>query len=1345
MNQDAIAAFAACPILDKAGAAAWITFLTAYRSYVSRGGVVKHVKELIQPRILRVLELRISNAIEMESEELIQSISALYAPKTELAAYSKFERLRMVHPASFELDPLLEFILKFTEMSELCASVLPKDKLLRKLFIKGLKPQRLSQRVELQSPDSLSEAMTVALEEAEALAELAEELHLSRPPSQQHQRSTIDNRRSSSSSGTSVSSTSSSSTMSSRQSGSSTESRSSKWKSSSSDSKPRGGGIHCYGCGQKGHKRTNCPAKGSPHWVKFGKAKPLSNKKDSGQLKALVADDAAKLDVARCRVDISAGNAVWPVTALIDSASTACFISPAVYQKLSAAGADVRQVQHTYKVADGGTVTVDTEVRLDVRISQMLEHPVEASISCGVLATGEDLLLGYRVAHSLGLFALLQETEPPEKSVDARGGAVMTTVTADDELDEPTTGDDDHVVPLFTREASSDPVMCSDPTLRREIEASLEEFDDLFGELPSEGSRIEEFGVTLVAAAPLLYQKPRRTSPAVRALIRDECKKLLDTGFIRPSRSPHAHQVVPVRKADGSLRLCVDFGPLNSALEDLAFPLPLSKDILLALRGKKFFAVLDLRTGYYQITVREDARKYLAFVTPDGQYEFTRLPFGVKTAPAYFQWAMCQVFAGLLGVSVEIYLDDIVVYGETPEEFLENLRAVFVRLREHRLRLKREKCQFGLEEITYLGHVVNANGIALSEERKQGILAMNSPKTTKQVRSFFGMANYFREFIPKFAIVTKPLTALCSTRVKFRWTQDHEDAFQAVKRRILEAPMLHHLDYDREIVLRTDASTDGVGGHLLQRVDGAERSVCFVSQAFNPTQQRWSTIEQEAYGIYFAIVSMTRFLLGHRFVVETDHRNLMFMRKSTAGKVIRWRLRLSEFNFVVRHIPGAENTVADCLSRCFAITRGSRAAIEAAHNATAGHRGITGTLRQLRVMGTTWKNMKSDVRDFVKSCPTCQKVRLRQGDVRPQIRTTAVSEPFEVLAIDTVGPLPVSETGERYIITVIDCFTRFVELRATRGATAKEAASVVLDCFGRYGAPRFLRSDQGTQFTAQVISHLLDAVGTMRQLTVPYHPEANGIVERANGEIGRHLRAIVMDRRMAERWAEALPLVQRLLNATPSSATGQTPARLLFGDAISIDRGVLFPHRTQVARDVERYVSELIKTQATIMELSRKHQERVVEKRLSESPDDPTEFAVGDFVLARYAHRAPSKLAPRWRGPLRIVGKNASGSVYTCKDLATRKKLDFTVDRLKRFETDLSMRELTAIAANDNESFVVEKIVDHTGDPTKKSTMDFKVRWQGYEPSEDTWIPYIEARDLQALDDYIRDHPELSL
>ena len=276
---------------------------------------------------------------------------------------------------------------------------------------------------------------------------------------------------------------------------------------------------------------------------------------------------------------------------------------------------------------------------------------------------------------------------------------------------------------------------------------------------------------------------------------------------------------------------------------------------------------------------------------------------------------------------------------------------------------------------------------------------------------------------------------------------------------------------------------------------------------FSEVASRWVTPDKEVFAFVFAIRSWEYYLRGHKFIVETDHRNLIFVLRSDSGRIARWRSFLQDFDFTVHHIPGVSNVVANSLSYCCVIVE----------NNIVGHHEISQTLRMLKVKSMSWSSMRQDVVEFIQSCPTCQKSRATKMDSgSPEYHAIEAYEPFEEVSLDSMVNLPVDARGNRHILVVIDNFTKFVELFPVKDLSAETAAECLLQVCCCYGFISFIRSDNGDQFVADVFANLVKLLGSKQILTVGYRPQANGIVERANAEVKRHLVAIVNSKRIHE-------------------------------------------------------------------------------------------------------------------------------------------------------------------------------------------------------------------------------------
>jgi hypothetical protein len=323
---------------------------------------------------------------------------------------------------------------------------------------------------------------------------------------------------------------------------------------------------------------------------------------------------------------------------------------------------------------------------------------------------------------------------------------------------------------------------------------------------------------------------------------------------------------------------------------------------------------------------------------------------------------------------VLVFFDDILIHGDTEMELLKNFSRAMLRAQEFNLHFNLSKCLFGVIEVTHLGHILTDQGISMSSDRKELIQSFPIPETRKSLQRFLGMANYFNRFIHNYAIIAAPLTSLTGTSSPFAWNDQAQQAFGELKQAIMDSPSLYFINYDLPLILQVDASVTGVGSILLNYSGSEHRIIQFLSHKFSPQAQRWSTYEQEGYAIYWSILKLQHLLLGHHFTLQTDHRNLLWMEKAAAPKVIRWRLRLQEFDFSIVHIPGKSNIFADYLSRLeskdFDIsTVDPIDLIKEVHNSRRGHHGAIRTVKLLLEAGYSWSNMKKDVQAFIKTCP----------------------------------------------------------------------------------------------------------------------------------------------------------------------------------------------------------------------------------------------------------------------------------------------------------------------------------------------------------------------------------------
>jgi hypothetical protein len=360
---------------------------------------------------------------------------------------------------------------------------------------------------------------------------------------------------------------------------------------------------------------------------------------------------------------------------------------------------------------------------------------------------------------------------------------------------------------------------------------------------------VEEMDIVLNEGEVLpSSQPPRRYSEVVKKFIREEVSKWLEAGIISPSNSSFVSQAVVVKASGKDWRLCIDFQGLNAVTKANRFPLPNIKDMLRRVAGKKFYAKLDHKKGYLQLGVKMSSRRLTAFICDLGVFEFNRIPFGLRNAPAFFQYVISkEVLAGLLYTCCEVYIDDVIIFADTLEELEVRFRSVLKRFQDFGIIINPEKCVYGVEEIEFLGHVISKDGIALGKKKVEALKRLEAPKDKSSLKSLLGLTNYFRDFIPFYADKVAILERLVVKDVKFEWTTAQENAFSAIKEEISSAGMLFALNYELPIYVRTDASKNGVGAVMYQIHEGTVRNISFISKRFSKAATRWSTLDQESF------------------------------------------------------------------------------------------------------------------------------------------------------------------------------------------------------------------------------------------------------------------------------------------------------------------------------------------------------------------------------------------------------------------------------------------------------------------------------------------------------------------
>ena len=430
---------------------------------------------------------------------------------------------------------------------------------------------------------------------------------------------------------------------------------------------------------------------------------------------------------------------------------------------------------------------------------------------------------------------------------------------------------------------------------------------------------------------------PRRPSPQVIPKVKEHLQELLDKKIIRPSKSPYCSPCVIVQKADGSIRLCADTRELNRRTVKDAYPLPRIDDALDSLQGSKWYSVLDLAQGYYQVPIREEDKHKTGFsVGVGGLFEYERMAMGLCNSPSTFQRLMEICVGDQQYETLLIYLDDLLVYSNDIPSHLERLELVFERLRQHGLKLKSKKCQFFQKKVHYLGHIVSEEGIATDPAKIDQIQEWEQPQSDRDLRSFLGLASYYRRHIERFAHVAGPLyQILPKTRTKEkrqarekilpfaeRWTEECTKAFELLKRKLTSPPVLGFPDFSQEFFLETDASHQGLSGILSQKQGDRQVVIAYASRTLRPTEKNmdnYSSMKLELLALKWCLTEKFRdYLLGRKVTVWTDNNPLTYVTKpgtKLGATEMRWMAQLAQFELEVKYRTGKSNRAADALSR----------------------------------------------------------------------------------------------------------------------------------------------------------------------------------------------------------------------------------------------------------------------------------------------------------------------------------------------------------------------------------------------------------------------------------------------
>ena len=941
----------------------------------------------------------------------------------------------------------------------------------------------------------------------------------------------------------------------------------------------------------------------------------------------------------------------------------------------------------------------------------------------------------------------------------------------------------------------------------------------------------------------------RRVPTGLKEEAIQEEERMKKLGVIEPSESPWAAPVVLVRKKDGTLRYCIDYRRLNQVTQKDSYPLPNIQDCLDSLDGAKFFSSIDLCSGYWQVQLSEDAKDKSSFYgAGGGLWRFKVMPFGLCNAPATFERLMERVLGQLQWQICLCYLDDILIHSRTVAKHLEDLRTIFDRLRQAKLKLKPKKCHFFQRQVKFLGHVVSQDGISTDEEKVQKISDCPAPQDVHEVRSVLGMFSYYRRFIPHFSEIAKPLIKLTEKDRAFTWSEEQEQAFSTLKTSLIESPVLSHPKSEGQFVLDTDASNEGIGAVLSQIQDGEERVIAFGSKTLSKTEKNYCITRKELWAVVYFVTQYKHFLLGRKFLVRTDNSAVRYWTRihsdsyDPQGQTARWMVKLAAFDFDIKHHPGKQHNNADGMSRapflrcaqceirhegayekkrskseavlkdvstqtvlkrqrkankknqgkqtedaevlppflhsggkvdgCVrmeqgellgskgkpgrqtskagAITRGRmphgpkacqgttpswmeggvcltqqtlmdeqlkdpacvdamcwlqqgkrperevilssgidskflwgnfdclvlengllckkvgpltdgsshvtvivppslrREMIKQCHDTkTAGHFYYWKTVNKVKKY-FTWGGLNKDVQVYCQACHVCATRKTAGRHQKAEMRRYDVGFPLEEIAIDLMGPFPESETGSKYVLVVVDSFSKWMEAYAVPNIEAKTIAEkLVLEFISRFGVPYQIKSDRGRQFDCELFREMCSMLDVDHKMSTSFHPQGNSRVERMVKVVGNLIGAYCQ---VYKEWDKNLPLLTLAYRTTVHEVTGFSPNYVMMGREVSLPLdimiGVLSPEQRRTA---PVYVEQLQERLRACFEEVRLHLKKFGEKqkRYYNLKVHGEQHKVGDLVYLREKTRKKQvspKLMPKWKGPYMVVQR--FGTVY---------------------------------------------------------------------------------------------------
>ncbi|KAK1595675.1 hypothetical protein QYE76_018377 [Lolium multiflorum] len=829
----------------------------------------------------------------------------------------------------------------------------------------------------------------------------------------------------------------------------------------------------------------------------------------------------------------------------------------------------------------------------------------------------------------------------------------------------------------------------------------MTEFGDVFPEEVPAGLpplRGIEHQIDLIPGASLPNRAPYRTNPEETKEIQKQVQALLDKGYIRISLSPCAVPVILVPKKDGTWRMCVDCRAINNITIRYRHPIPRLEDMLDELSGAAVFSKIDLRSGYHQIRMKEGDEWKTAFKTKFGLYEWLVMPFGLTNAPSTFMRLMNHVLREFIGKFVVVYFDDILIYSRNESDHTIHIRHVLQVLRDNQLYGNLEKCTFCKDKVIFLGYVVSQHGVEVDESKIEAIQNWPTPMNVSQVRSFHGLAGFYRRFVPNFSTIAAPLNDLTKKGVVFEWGAAQDHAFDELKRLLTSAPLLALPDFNKQFEIECDASGIGIGGVLMQE----GRPIAYFSEKLSGAKLNYPIYDKELYALIRVLEVWQHYLWPKEFIIHSDHEALKYLKaQSTLHKrLAKWVEFIESFPYIIKHKKGKDNIVADALSRknmlltqldvkipgleilCdlyatdhdFAepyrlcalgkawekyhihdgfLFRANKLCVpessvrllllqESHAGGLMGHFGREKTLLML-ADHFYWPKMRRDVDRYVKRCITCNKSKSKLKPHGLYTPLPAPTTPWEDISMDFVLGLPRTKRGHDSIFVVVDRFSKMSHFIACHKS---DDASHIANLFFReivrlHGVPKTIVSDRDVKFMSYFWKTLWRKLGTKLLFSTTCHPQTDGQTEVVNRTLSQLLRSMI--KKNLKEWEDCLPHVEFAYNRAVHSTTELCPFEVVYGFKPITPLDLLpLPIHERVNMEASKradFVKKIhVKTKELIEKKGKSNAARKNMKR-KEMLFKPGDLVWVHFRKDRFPQLRKSKLKPRGAGPYKVLAK----------------------------------------------------------------------------------------------------------